>query len=507
MILGLSVLTTLNAAYIPDKVLFEENFPNQEALNRWGVAGAKPQLIRNGGPDGKTNAVKFHIPRMGGNSYITMKIDPAKVKGLILFEAMVRGENLEMGKRSFLGPKFMLAHGTAKQMKHPEPDREFGTYGWKRIRKYYEIAPNTDRMTLWTGIQEGKGSFYVANIRICQAKAVSAAEAAKQTKAPFNKKAAKIPRGSFKGSAYRGVMSGHDLSPEAFAELGKWGANLIRYQFNPKRGEKIDTKEKYLAFIDRKIGELDAILPLAKKYGIKIAIDLHTGPGTVKNKVASNILASSTSLETLEETWRKIAKHYKGNPQIYGYDLLNEPVAETYAKGKKNPWEHMVTRMVKAIREIDPDTPVIVAWHQSEPFLINDKHVIYTPHYYSPHSYTHQGVLSTLKWSYPGDIDGIYWDKEQIRLNLKSLIEFQKKHNVKIFVGEFGCIVWVPSGREQYIKDCIELFEEYGWDWAYHAFREWDGWSAEHVSRNGKLIKEVSPTQRVLMNAMKKKNR
>ena len=30
------------------------------------------------------------------------------------------------------------------------------------------------------------------------------------------------------------------------------------------------------------------------------------------------------------------------------------------------------------------------------------------------------------------------------------------------------------------MKDCIELFEEFGWDWSYHAFREWSGWSVEH---------------------------
>jgi hypothetical protein len=28
-------------------------------------------------------------------------------------------------------------------------------------------------------------------------------------------------------------------------------------------------------------------------------------------------------------------------------------------------------------------------------------------------------------------------------------------------------------------SDCIELFEEFGWDWSYHAFREWSGWSVE----------------------------
>jgi hypothetical protein len=26
----------------------------------------------------------------------------------------------------------------------------------------------------------------------------------------------------------------------------------------------------------------------------------------------------------------------------------------------------------------------------------------------------------------------------------------------------------------------IEIFEAHDWDWTYHAFREWDGWSVEH---------------------------
>ena len=30
-----------------------------------------------------------------------------------------------------------------------------------------------------------------------------------------------------------------------------------------------------------------------------------------------------------------------------------------------------------------------------------------------------------------------------------------------------------------WIRDCIDILEEYGWDWSYHAFREWDGWSVE----------------------------
>jgi hypothetical protein len=57
--------------------------------------------------------------------------------------------------------------------------------------------------------------------------------------------------------------------------------------------------------------------------------------------------------------------------------------------------------------------------------------------------------------------------------------EFQKKHKCRIYVGEFSAVSWAP-GAENYLRDCIALFAEYGWDWTYHAFREWGAWSVEH---------------------------
>ena len=29
------------------------------------------------------------------------------------------------------------------------------------------------------------------------------------------------------------------------------------------------------------------------------------------------------------------------------------------------------------------------------------------------------------------------------------------------------------------IRDCIAVFEELGWDWTYHAYREYQGWSVQ----------------------------
>ena len=33
-----------------------------------------------------------------------------------------------------------------------------------------------------------------------------------------------------------------------------------------------------------------------------------------------------------------------------------------------------------------------------------------------------------------------------------------------------------------WIRDCIELFEEYGWSWCYHAYREWPAWDVEYTN-------------------------
>jgi hypothetical protein len=45
-------------------------------------------------------------------------------------------------------------------------------------------------------------------------------------------------------------------------------------------------------------------------------------------------------------------------------------------------------------------------------------------------------------------------------------------------------------GAVNHLRDCIDLFEEYGWDWTYHAYREWDGGSVEHgVNRAGEQTK------------------
>jgi hypothetical protein len=102
---------------------------------------------------------------------------------------------------------------------------------------------------------------------------------------------------------------------------------------------------------------------------------------------------------------------------------------------------------------------------------------------YVPHTFTHQGVSGLPTGiSYPGKIGNQEYDKDALRKVLKPVREFQLAYNVHIYVGEFSAIRWAP-GAATYLSDCIDIFEEYGWDWSYHAYREWPGWSVEHENQ------------------------
>ena len=243
---------------------------------------------------------------------------------------------------------------------------------------------------------------------------------------------------------------------------------------------------EYDRWIDAKLNELDQVLTACARYGIKVVIDLHTPPGGRDESMDMTMFYDRKYQDHFVALWEKIARRYKGQPALWGYDLVNEPVC---AKPTETGMDSLATqvRAARAIRRIDPATPIIIAadqWDSPGAFTrlepVGISNVVYQVHMYTPHSFTHQGVNNNHTGiAYPGTTEGRAWDKDALRQVLQPVRDFQQTHNVHIYAGEFSAIRWAP-GAERYLEDCISLFEEYGWDWSYHAYREWDGWSLEH---------------------------
>jgi len=469
-------------------VVWKEKFLNKEAADNLGNA----EFVPNGGPDGG-NAVCFT------DSTGELAIDASLLRGrLVTVEAWIKGENLNGGTLQIV-PGYIQGPG---EFYPGARNADKGTFDWRKFGYSIRIPDYAGPLRLRFGHAAKGGKVYYADVKFSLAP---------------------LPEGNtYPGlpvpaaTRYRGAMIGslRDDPQGAIDALGQvWHANIVRYQFTG--GEKENTPEKYLAWGQKQMADLDRKLEYFQKNNIKVVIDLHSGPAAV-NEILQNVgVWNTASQDMIVDLWREIARHYKGNPNIYGYDILNEPLepAYVYREGGALDWNRLAERIGKAIREIDHDTPIIVAaaigggpvgFAALRP--INVSKTIYTVHFYLPHGYTHQGVHGApMIGSYPGvSSDGRIWDKELLRKSLEPVREFQQRYQVPVLVGEFGVARWAP-GSDQYLTDSIDLFEEYGWDWCYHAYREWSGWSAEMSDDpNDTKQYETTPRKELLIKRMSK---
>lgn len=75
------------------------------------------------------------------------------------------------------------------------------------------------------------------------------------------------------------------------------------------------------------------------------------------------------------------------------------------------------------------------------------------------------------------------FDKAALKEFLEPVAQWTEQHNIpnnRIIAEEFG-INRMVGGADQYVKDLIDIFDDYGWHWAFYAFREdtWEGMDFE----------------------------
>ena len=311
----------------------------------------------------------------------------------------------------------------------------------------------------------------------------------------------------------RGAMIGTRVDEADIRVLGgEWGANHIRWQLLwngfPNGPADTATIQEYRDWLEGQYQRLERLLPVCEELGMLIVIDLHTPPGGRDKSAHMPLFKKKELQDEFIHTWEVIATRFKGNKAIWAYDLLNEPLEGDRAEDVMS-WQELCAVAAKRIRAIDAERTIIISpakWGIPQSLdefkpLEGINNLVYTTHVYLPHSFTHQEVGNVPTASvYPGEIQGVYWDKEQLRKALEPVYRFQKEHKVHIYIGEFSAVRWAPDNSAyRYIKDCIELFEESGWDWAYHAFRESSMWSVEHEGPRNATQRLETPSNRQLL--------
>ena len=296
----------------------------------------------------------------------------------------------------------------------------------------------------------------------------------------------------------------------------KWNCNIVRLIVRPNylvHVWHVNYEEAWKRFIK----ELPQGLDNAKKYGITVVIGLFGIPTEAaksypkeRNANSGAFWADENNLKVRIDCWKDIAEVCKDRKQDIWFDLFNEPLNWQEMPKSPSKWPRWAQAIIDEIRKIDTEHYIVIEpgpgglnmGFKDFP-LLNDPKLIYSVHQYTPHSYTHQLVgttkntdlaklyKNTIRW--PNSSKRM--DKKSLENSLKDVIKFQKKHGVRIFVGEFSVVRWAPGG-ERYLYDCIKIFEKNGWDWVYHGWKESPVWSLEYMDSLGKSEISKTPTMR-----------
>ncbi len=288
-------------------------------------------------------------------------------------------------------------------------------------------------------------------------------------------------RGAFRGA---NVMQAQ-CTAEDLGVLRGWGANLAEIPVS-----NVYAPTPPYAFQPENLAKLDRAVKAAEQAHLYIALTCREGPGRPDFNRSHEIWRDAAAQEAYARMWREVASHYGGRASIVGYDLMCEPHPDQEAKQPLGDWNALAKKITAAIREVDKNTPILLnssGWAYPQQFEnlqpTGDPRTVYTVHFYDPHYYTHQKPAD--KVVYPGfrlpDKPEVAWDKMTLEARLAPVLAFQQKHQVPIFVGEFGCARFAPGG-EQWMRDQLDLYERHGWSWAYWAFREWDVMNIERTA-------------------------
>ena len=295
--------------------------------------------------------------------------------------------------------------------------------------------------------------------------------------------APRLPGDLDKGSGLRGFnLAGvrkPALTEKDYADLAAYGANLVRIG--------VEANLAAHGGYEMAAGEwqyLQTAVDMGRKFGFKVVVTLTAVPWGEQS-----IYWDRPDLQqSIVGIWSSIAARFKGDPVMAGYDLINEPVLPRDRSPPSGPnvdyWREFSIKLVQAIRNEDAGSIIIFEpspWGLPHGFSnltpLPFARIVYSFHFYSPHELTVQGLYNyTLGLSYPSATTSKY----NLSREMEPVRAFAKKYSVPIYVGEFSIVRWAPGDSvANYLTDVIDLIETEGWNWSYHAYREYEGWDAE----------------------------
>lgn len=281
--------------------------------------------------------------------------------------------------------------------------------------------------------------------------------------------------------------------------IASTGSNTIRLPFH----YKLFTDEDYMGLTSQQDGFkiVDKVVEWCRKYNIYLILDMHDAPG---GQTGDNIddsygypwlFESETSQKKFCDIWEKIAEHYKNEPVILGYELINEPIAPYFSNMDEMnaKLELLQKRAVQAIRRKDKKHIILLGgaqWNGNfKPFSDwnYDNNIMYTCHRYGG---------------------------EATKAAIQQIIDFRDKVNLPMYMGEIG------HNTDQWQADFCKVMRDNNIGYTFWPYKKVDnscfmaikrpeGWQSiidysEKARITFKDIRDARPDQGVTKELLKK---
>ena len=241
-----------------------------------------------------------------------------------------------------------------------------------------------------------------------------------------------------------------------FENVRKLGCDVVRL---PMHFEKLCSPDDGYRIPDKIFRILDRVVEWVTELDLFVIFDFHNST-TVDSQTSDDVE------KILIPVWTQIAERFKDSTDKIIYELMNEP------HGIEIPvWNDIIARLFKHVRGIDDSHYIIVGgadWNSFNgmkqlPEFDDDK-VIYTFHFYDPHTFTHQGAsrchmerVVDIPFPYsaekmpplpenPTERERKCFEEypkngtiEAVEQFFDQYAEFSIERNAPIYCGEFGC--------------------------------------------------------------------
>jgi endoglucanase len=231
--------------------------------------------------------------------------------------------------------------------------------------------------------------------------------------------------------------------------LKRIGCNHIRLPFH----YKLFTQDLYMGKRNSGFTYFDRIIDWCREEQLYVLLDMHCAPG---GQTGDNIddsygypylLKSKSSKDLMTSIWVDIARKYKDEPIVIGYDLINEPVAHYF----NNEIDFLNIELLSLYKQV-----------VTEIRKIDNKHTIF---------------LNGSVWSGNFDVfkeiidDNIVYEfhKYWFEVNqdaIQNYVDFSNKHQVPIYLGESG------ENTDEWVDNFRNLLDANNISWCFWPYKK-----------------------------------